>query len=48
MAVTINRGSIGTILAIILLILAIVLPLIGKLPLIEAVLFGLAALAILV
>jgi hypothetical protein len=40
-------NSVGSILAIILLILAIVLAVIGKLPMLEAVLFILAALGIL-
>jgi|WetSurMetagenome_2_1015567.scaffolds.fasta_scaffold150986_3 hypothetical protein len=44
---TITRGSIGQVLAIIVLILVIVLAVIGKLELLPAVLMGLLALAVL-
>ena len=44
---TINRGSIGQVLAIIVLVLAIVFAVLGQLPVLFAVLFGLLALAVL-
>ena len=44
---TITRGSIGQILAIIVLVLVVVFAVLGQLPILIAALFGLLALAVL-
>jgi len=44
---TINRGSIGQVLAIIALVLTVVFAVLGELPILIAVLIGMLALAVL-